>query len=76
MNQADRNICSAAETAEAQSHRYNREENIPTKWLGTTATWRERRLFDWTYLAHSADRAGIPEIAEQARTRATEYLLR
>jgi hypothetical protein len=76
MYQCDLTIRATAGRAEADAHRYNREENIPTKWLGTKATWRERRIFDWSYLERSAERSGNSELAEYARARGSEYLLK
>lgn len=58
--QSDRTVCATAERAEVDGHRYNREENNPRKWLGEEphSSWRERRLFDWTYLAAQYRRSG------------------
>lgn len=58
MIQSDRTICATADRAEVEAHRYGREENRPLAWLGVNATWRERRLFDWSYLAAQARRSG------------------
>lgn len=70
MIQSDRTICATAGRAEVEADRYGREENIPAKWLGIDATWRERRLFDWSYLACAARRSGQRTLAEYAEQRA------
>lgn len=57
MIQSDRTIAATAERAEVEAHAYNRvSENNPRAWLGRDATWRERRLFDWHYIAAEARR--------------------
>jgi hypothetical protein len=71
--QSDRTICATAERAEAEGHRRNRSENNPSAWLGTTASWRERRLFDWWYLRSESIRSGNLTIASQATVRAAGY---
>ena len=76
MIQSDRTICATAERAEAEAHRYNREENRPVAWLGADATWRERRLFDWRYLAAQARRSGDLAIVLHAEQRAAEFVIR
>jgi hypothetical protein len=57
MIQSDRTICATAGRAAVEGHRYQREENIPAKWLGVGANWRERLLFDWSYIACSCRRS-------------------
>jgi hypothetical protein len=71
--QSDRTICATAERAEVEAFRYGREENRPVYWLGIYATWRECRLFDWTYLAASARRSGQHELADYAIARRAEF---
>lgn len=75
MIQSDRTIAATAERAEVEGARYGREENRPAHWLGVNATWRERRLFDWRYLAASARRSGMVWIETYALERAKEFCL-
>ena len=76
MIQSDRTIVATAQRAEVDAHRYNREENIPKKWLGIHATWRECRLFDWSYLAAQFRRSGDSEMEGYTMMRATEWSIK
>lgn len=73
--QSDRTIIATAERAEVDAWRYGREENRPMHWLGIYATWRECRLFDWSYLAASARRSDQTALAEYASARALEWTI-
>lgn len=66
-------IKAAAGRAEAEAHRYNRNENNPFDWLGVDATWDERRVFDWYYLAATYERSGDIWMAAYCRMRGDEF---
>lgn len=59
---ADNTIIATARKAECEGHRYNREENDPRQWLDVNANWRQRRLFDWAYIAFSMERKGFTDL--------------
>lgn len=61
-----------ARRAEAEAARTGKNENNPRAWLGIDATWKERRAFDWQYLACESERCGQLEIAKYAQMRADE----
>lgn len=57
---ADGTVVATARRAEAEANaRGGRvSENVPSRWLGVDASWRQRRLFDWAYLMAELDRQG------------------
>lgn len=73
-------VKAAAWRAEAESARLGRWRGDPKEWIGEGASWDERRVFDWTYLAATCAR-GEPEaiaanadIAAHALMRAEEII--
>lgn len=76
MIQSDRTIVATADRAEVEAfaHAHNRvSENVPVKWLGRDATWRERLLFDWSYIAAEARRSGDHDAEQYAIQRRREF---
>jgi hypothetical protein len=45
----------------------------PRRALGTDANWRQRRLYEWAFLATSFSYAGNEEKAQYCWQRAAEY---
>lgn len=77
MIQSDRTICATAARAEEEGHRYQREENRPVAWLGIYAIWRDRLLFDWSYVACACRRSydRVRSESSNANTRGSDEFL-
>lgn len=74
MIQSDRTIAATADRAEVEAFAHNRvSENKPAYWLGVAATWRERRLFDWHYIAAEARRRSDLETENYALERSCAF---
>lgn len=66
----------AARRAEAVSFRDGgTNENKPIEYLGISASWEERRVFDFTYVAASAARRG-DTVTEAAALEGADRIIR